>query len=102
VPSASVASRTRKPRPRTTRATSAGLTPVIAARSGSIGSKNGSGWATRMVEESRHSRGVRSSVHTTIEMASTTRAHRNWGDLKIEKAFSRSRTSTTPVPMTGS
>ena len=42
-------------------------TPVIAARSGSRGSKYGSGWTTRTSATPRHSRGVRSSVQTMID-----------------------------------
>ena len=44
---------------------------------GSRGSKNGSGWATRTSRTPRHSFGVRSRVHTTIERTSTTSAAPN-------------------------
>ena len=83
-------------------ARSAAATPVIAARSGSRGSKKGSGWTTRTADTSRHKRGVRSSVQTTIETTSTTSATPKIGDLKIEKGSRRSRTLTMPGPRTGS
>ena len=51
-------------------------TPVMAARSGRIGSKYGSGWTTRTSATPRHSRGVRSSVQTMIEMHEDGRARR--------------------------
>ena len=73
-------------------------TPSIAARSGSRGSKYGSGWATRMSLTPRHSLGVRSSVQTTIEMTSTTSAALNHGERKTENSESRSITSTTAAP----
>ena len=53
---------------------SPGATPSMAARSGRIGSKYGSGWATRTSLTPRHRRGVRSSVHTMIDTMSTTSA----------------------------
>ena len=58
----------------------------MAARSGSRGSKYGSGWATRMSLTPRHSLGVRSSVQTTIEMTSTTSAALNHGERKTENS----------------
>ncbi len=102
VPSAVVVSRRWNPRRRTAVATSAAATSVIAARSGSRGSKNGSGWATRTVDTSRHSFGVRSSVQITMEVTSTTRPIPKMPDLKMPNAPSRSRTLTMPGPSTGS
>ena len=84
------------------RATSAAATPVIAARSGRLGSKNGSGWTTRTSDTPRHSRGVRSSVQTTIEMTSTISA-----DAEPRRAEDRERPEPLehvddPGPKTGS
>ena len=70
--------------------TSSAGTPAIAARSGSRGSKYGSGWATRTSLTPRHSRGVRSSVQTTIDTTSTTSAALNHGERKTENTDSRS------------
>ena len=75
---------------------------VIAARSGSAGSKKGSGWTTRMSVDWRHSRGVRFSVQTTIEMSSRTRLELNHHELKTLKTWSRSRKLTTADPMSAS
>ena len=68
----------------------------MAARSGRRGSKNGSGWSTRISETPRHSRGVRSRVQTTIEMTRTTSPALNHGERKMAKRRERSSTSTTP------
>ena len=99
MPSASAASRTRNPLRAQDRAgRRRPATPSIAARSGSRGSKYGSGWATRMSLTPRHRRGVRSSVQTTIEMTRTTSAALNHGERKTANSDSRSMTSTTVAP----
>ncbi len=102
VPSSAAASRTRKPFRRSTRRMPSAGTASIAARSGRIGSKNGSGWSTRMSLTPRHSRGVRSSVQTTIDRIRTTSAALNHGERKIVNTDNRSSASTTPAPNSGS
>ena len=81
---------------------SPGATPSMAARSGRIGSKYGSGWATRTSLTPRHRRGVRSSVHTMIDTMSTTSPALNQGERKMVKTDSRSSASTAPAPSSGS
>ncbi len=102
MPSAALASRTRKWLRRRAVRASAAATPVIAARSGSRGSKYGSGWSTRMSATPRHSLGVRSRVQTTIEITSRVSPALNQIERKMLKTDSRSRISTIAAPMTGS
>ena len=102
MPSSEVASRTRNPCRRRTPRTPSADTPDISARSGSRGSKYGSGWATRISETPRHSLGVRSSVQTTIEMTRIVSPALNQIERNIAKTLSRSRTSTIAAPSTGS
>ena len=74
----------------------------MAARSGRTGSKNGSGWTTRMSVAWRHSRGVRLSVQATIEISSRTRLALNHTELNTLKTWRRSRNSTAAAPISGS
>ena len=51
-----------------------------------------------MSRDWRHSRGVRSRVHTTIEMSSTTSAALNHHEVKTWNTWARSSRSTTAGP----
>ena len=100
-PSAS-ASRMWKCERRNAARTAAASTPVTTARSGRIGSKNGSGWTIRISDDVRHSLGVRFRVHTMIEVTSRIRSRLNHQAEKMLKICSRSRIATIPDPSAGS
>ena len=76
--------------------------PAIAARSGSFGSKNGSGWMTRISDDSFQRRGSRLIVHATMEMTMIASPALNHVDLNTWNSCSRSSASTTATPIDAS